>query len=649
MTERACSEHEWLEADGLGGFASGTATGVRTRRYHGLLTVATTPPTGRMMLVNGAEVWATTSTGRVALSTHRYAPGVDHPDGYSRLERFTATPWPMWTWDLGEGRILTLEVVSHHGRPRTICVWTLDGTGPVTLEIRPLLSGRDYHALHHENVSYRHDTTVEGARLTWQPYADVPAVHCLTTGEFCSDAQWFRQFQYEQERLRGLDALEDLASPGVITCALRDGPAVCVFETAHADEQMATARRDVRAMALTWLAAERRRRRRLGDALHRAADAYLVARGGGKTIVAGYPWFTDWGRDTFIALRGLCLATGRFVDARDILLEWAGAVDQGMLPNRFADTGDAPEFNAVDASLWFVVAAGELISSAPRCLTRAGRARLQAAMQAILQGYAAGTRYDIGMTSDGLLQAGTAGQQLTWMDARSGGREVTPRIGKPVEVQALWVNALYAGASFDPAWRPLADRARVVAAERYWNAERRMLFDVVDVDHEPGRVDDACRPNQVFAVGGLPVPLLDGARAAAVVDAVERLLWTPLGLRTLAAGEPGYHGRYRGGADERDAAYHQGSVWPWLLDAFVDAWLRRHGETDAAHAVADARFVAPLQAHLAAAGIGHVSELADGDAPDHPQGCPFQAWSLAALLRMKQRILRNESARLVAV
>ncbi|MDH4064324.1 MAG: glycogen debranching protein, partial [Acidobacteriota bacterium] len=296
-------------------------------------------------------------------------------------------------------------------------------------------------------------------------------------------------------------------------------------------------------------------------------------------------------------------------------------------------------------SLWFVVAAGELLDAAagqPRIVSRAQAERLREAMAAILEGYARGTRYGIHLDDDGLVAAGEAGQQLTWMDARVGDREITPRIGKPVEVQALWINALRAAAAFDGRWSSVADRGAASFADRFWNAERRMLYDVVDVDHLPGSVDAACRPNQILAVGGLPVALLSGARARAVVDVVEQRLWTPMGLRSLAADAPGYAGRYEGPPWVRDAVYHQGTVWPWLIGGFVDAWLSVRGATAAARDEADRRFLAPLRAHLDEAGIGHVSEIADGDPPFTPRGCPFQAWSVGELIRASARCAQDD-------
>ena len=393
---------------------------------------------------------------------------------------------------------------------------------------------------------------------------------------------------------------------------------------------------------------ERSRRARLGSSLERAGDAYLVRRGDGKTIIAGYPWFTDWGRDTLIALRGLCLATGRFTDARSILLEWAGLVSEGMLPNRFVDQGDAAEYNTIDASLWFVIAVHDYLTAMAR-----GRLEvpapdlraLQGAVLAILSGHVRGTRYGIRARDDGLLAGGEAGVQLTWMDAKVGHWVVTPRVGKPVEIQALWLNALRVAERFTGEYRPLYERGAAAFTERFWNAEGGYLHDVIDADHEPGKVDPSFRPNQIFAVGGLPFQLLEGPRARRVVDAVEQVLWTPIGLRTLAPGSPGYQPVYVGDMRARDGAYHQGTAWPWLLGPFVEAWVRVRDDTADARRQARHRFLEPLLAHLNEAGLGHISEIADADAPHTPRGCPFQAWSVGEALRIQLEILRERPER----
>ncbi len=637
----AADTREWLEADGRGGFASGTVNGVRTRRYHGLLLTATAPPTGRMMLVNDVEVWIESGDRRWSLSSHRYAEGGIHPDGASRLVAFTHEPWPRWEYRTDDGVGVIQELYVVHGHATCVMTWTLVGPVSARLFVRPLLSGRDYHALHLENPDFNFTPTEHGQTVSWTPYVGVPGVQAATNGAYRHAPLWYRQFEYARERERGLDNREDLASPGEWSWTLAPGhTAVCLFSTGS-DDALASPD-DVEARARVARQAETARRAAFRSPLDRAADAYLVQRGSGKTIIAGYPWFTDWGRDTFIALRGLMLATGRLAEARDILLEWTDTLSDGMVPNRFPDAGHEPEFNAVDASLWFIVAAFELEQAVGRrrsVLPARARARLHAATDAILRGYAEGTRFGIHADTDGLLAAGADGMQLTWMDAKTGDHVVTPRRGKPVEVNALWVNALRIGGLRNPRWHAAFEQAQTAFRARFWNAATDSLFDVVDVDGQPGATDGTIRPDQIFAVGGLPVPVVDAAMARRIVDVVERTLLTPMGLRSLAPGAPGYTPRYTGDGVARDLAYHQGTVWPWLMGPFVEAWLRTRTEPAAHTAEARARFLAPLMASLELEGLGHVSEIADAEAPFTPRGCPFQAWSLGELIRLDRVVL----------
>ena len=638
---------EWLEADGLGGFASGTTAGIRTRRYHALLLSAATPPTGRLVLVAGLDAHVRSAEVTAALSSHRYAPGVIHPDGTTRITGFTDTPWPRWTYRLASGAAIEHSIVVPKGWPVTVLRWRLlPGTGaaPTTLEVRPFLAGRDYHALHHENGAFNFDVTHDASAVRWQMYRDVPAVLAASNGSYSHHPDWYRRFEYTAERDRGLDSQEDLGSPGAFAWELSRDDAVLVLgaDTGSVRELLnGGAPMDV---AATLENAERHRRSTFANRLDRSADAYLVRRGEGSTIIAGYPWFTDWGRDTFIALRGLCLATGRFADARAILLAWSGEVSEGMLPNRFPDGGDRPEFNAVDASLWFVIAAHELMNADPS-LGASDRASLQSAIERILDGYSSGTRFGIRADRDGLLAAGVPGVQLTWMDARVGDRVITPRIGKPVEVQALWINALWIAGHFCERWKEAFARAFESFETRFWNETGSALHDVVDVDHTPGRVSDEFRPNQILAIGGLPLALLSGERAKRLVQSVEDRLWTPIGLRSLAPDHPDYVGRYAGGVAWRDGAYHQGTVWPWLLGPFVEAWVRTHGDTTEARADARERFLEPLLASMEDAGLGHLTEVADGDSPHTPGGCPQQAWSLGEALRLDRTVLADAAVR----
>ena len=632
---------EWLETDGRGGFASATAALARTRRYHALLLTAAEPPTRRYVLVNGIEAWVESEGGRFALSSQVYAGDVVHPDGAARISAFEVDPWPRWTFRLENGAEIVQEIVVSRASGATLVSWRASqGAAPLTLEVRPLLSGRDYHSLHHENPAFAFDPETFGTLRVWRAYPGVPAIVIASNGAYVHEPLWYRRFLYRLERARGLDDTEDLASPGTFRFDLTEGEAVLLLSSGEpAAEDGGT---DPRRRCVELRQEEARRRAGFESRIARSADDYVVRRGAGRTIVAGYPWFTDWGRDTFIALRGLCLATGRLAEAREILLEWAGSVSEGMLPNRFPDRGHAAEYNSVDASLWFVVAVHDLVIACNRGrspLPAAERRMLLAAVEEIVGGYARGTRYGIGADSDGLLSAGEPGVALTWMDAIVGGRPVTPRVGKPVEVQALWINALKIAGSVSPSWGDLRDRALASFRERFWNERAGGLDDVVDCDHVPGSADASFRPNQVFAVGGLPFAVLSGRRAAALLESVERRLVTPAGLRTLAPEDPRYVGRYRGGPEARDAAYHQGTVWPWLLGPFVEAWVRVRGGGAGPRREARRLFLEPLLDRLGRPGVGHLAELYDGDAPHAPGGCPFQAWSLGEAIRLDRAIL----------
>lgn len=636
-------EAEWLEADGLGGYASGTVRGVRTRRYHALLLAATTPPTGRMVLVAGMEVWVRTPTGTYSLSTQHYAPDINYPDGERRARGFTRESWPTWRFALEDGTEIEHTLCVPYETAATTLVWRLIvPRDRVTLFVRPLIAGRDYHSLHHENPAFRFDAQVEGESVAWSPYDGVPRIVALSNGQYKHGPDWYRNFLYVEEQRRGLDDVEDLGSPGTFEFDLSSREAVWLLSADVHGGLTSTASEPIADVVTRLRSTEQVRRSSFPSPLARSADAYLVRRGAGRTIVAGYPWFTDWGRDTFIALRGLCLATGWLDEAQDILVAWSGCVSEGMLPNRFPDAGDTPEFNSVDASLWYVVAVHDFLAAAVGAgfvLPAEARTQLESAIEAIVAGYAAGTRFGIRADADGLIACGVPGLQLTWMDAKVGDYVVTPRVGKPVEVQALWLNALAIAAARNDTHAEILARGKRSFVARFWDEARGYLADVVDVDHEPGKVDESFRPNQLFAVGGLPLSLLDGDAARRVVDAVEQRLLTPLGPRSFAPGSPGYAPRYEGGVAQRDGAYHQGTVWPWLMGPFVEAWLLVRGNSAEAKQEARERFLAPLMKHLEEAGLGHVSEIADGDAPFTPRGCPWQAWSLGELIRLTEVVL----------
>lgn len=628
---------EWLEADGLGGFSMGTAALARTRSYHGLLVAAARPPGGRVMLAPGVEMCVEFEGDTFELGTNGYGADTVHPSGYRYIREFFHEPWPRWRFELPDRGVVELEILRPHELAACVLVWRGDGLKGARLEVRPLLAGRSMHGLAHsadENVGLAVD--LGAGRVSWRP-GEVGEVHGVARAAYEHAPRTYRQFLYREERARGFAHHEDLVSPGRFVW--RDVQNSCSLVLAAPTALSSSREPDFGSPPWVERTRERERARRTAFPSHleRAADAYIVRRGEGRTVIAGYPWFADWGRDTFIALRGVCLAAGRLRVAGSILLEWSRAVSEGMLPNRFPDDADEPEYNSVDASLWFVTVVGELLDVLPK---GAERDRLEGplveAALDILRGYRDGTRYGIGLCQDGLISAGAAGQQLTWMDARVGDHVITPRMGKPVEIQALWLNALAVGARYESSWDELRGQLLATFEARYFDAERGYCLDVVDDGHQAGVDDASLRPNQLFAVGGLPEALLTGAVARSVVDVVERRLWTPFGPRSLSPEDPAYTPRYEGGPVERDGAYHQGTVWPWLTGSFIEAWLRTRSDASAAKITARRRFLPSLEQHVADAGLGHVSEIVDADAPHRPRGAPFQAWSVGELLRVRK-------------
>jgi predicted glycogen debranching enzyme len=624
---------EWLVTNGLGGYASGTVAGSATRRYHGLLVAALRPPVARTVALVKLDAVATCHGRRHALATNEYVDGTVHPCGHELLESFRLEgTTPVWTYAFADAR-LEVRVYMAHGRNTTYVRYTLvHASAPVELEIEPLCTWRDYH-WHRHGVEGLGSVAVDGG---CEVRADGGAFRVLADGaaHFEPGADWHWGVLHAVERARGLDDREDLFRPGRFRARLAAGESVAIVATTEpgAPEGAGVAlhaveRRERGLLARVpkaWPAALRQ--------LALAADQFVVARGsGGCTVIAGYPWFTDWGRDTMIALPGLALATGRPDVARDVLLTFAAHVDQGLLPNRFPDGDDPPEYNTVDATLWYfqAVAAYLQVERAP-----AFAARLYPVLADIVAWHDRGTRYGIAVDpADGLLRAGEPGVQLTWMDARVGDRVITPRTGKAVEINALWHGALAVlgdlaallGHDADAAgWRRRAARVAAAFGERFWCESRGHLYDVIDA---PDAVADATlRPNQLLACA-LRHELLDRTRTRAVVDACARELLTTFGLRTLPPGDPAYVGRYGGGPAARDAAYHQGTAWTWLLGAFVRAHLRAYGDADAARRVV----TAALQ-HLQAGCVGQYAEIFDADPPHRPTGCFAQAWSVAELL-----------------
>jgi len=677
----AAERREWLCVNGIGGFASGTIAGTQTRRYHGLLIAALAPPLGRTLLA--AQVHDTLAyAGRDwALGCARWASGSTDPAGYRLIERFRLDgTTPVWTYACADA-LVEKRVWMEPGANTTYVRWrVLRGQGPLTLTVKVLVNYRDYHATT-RGGDWRMDVAgvPEGLRVT--AFAGARPLLLLARGAEAEPAHtWFRDFDLPREGERGLDHVEDHLHVGTFRARLDPGATLTLALSAEA------------APSPDGEAAGERRARHEADVLARwararpeaatappwirrlvlAADQFVVRRPlpddpDGATVIAGYHWFGDWGRDTMIALPGLTLATGRPEVARKILTTFARFVDRGMLPNRFPDGGEAPEYNTADATLWYV----EALRAYHEWTGDDGLLKdLYATLESILAWHRDGTRYGIRQDpADGLLAAGEPGVQLTWMDAKVGDWVVTPRIGKPVEINALWYNALVAMAGFARRLRRPADdleaqASRVAAGfERFWNARDGRCFDVLDgpdgndaalrpnqifavslpasplsaerrraVLDGPDGNDAALRPNQIFAVS-LPASPLSAERRRAVVDACARHLLISYGLRSLAPSDAHYVGRYGGDQRARDGAYHQGTAWSWLLGPFALAHFAAYG--DAARA---REFLVPLADHLADHGLGSIAEIFDGDAPFAPHGCIAQAWSVAETLRAWQAL-----------
>ena len=634
---------EWLLADGAGGYASSTVLLCGTRRYHGLWVPALKPPVDRRVVLSHIDERLVTPEGETWLSTTEYAGGF-FPDGSRVAERFEWEPFPRLISRAGRVTVDRRVVLLADGAGACI-TYAVTGEGPWTLDLGPMLALRSMHAL----------TRTHGV-FGIEPSPGACGFRCLAEGMpgvfLWTDAPqaraavnptWYHGVLRRAERERGFDHFEDLLAPGRWTVS-GAGPAewhlFCSFDPPRTIDVAETRRAHLARQADLAARAGSPPEERLAR-LARAADAFLVRRRAGgedlATVIAGYPWFGDWGRDAMIALPGLAIETGRLDVAGKVLRAFAAAASEGMIPNVFDEHTGAPQYNTVDASLWFLQAVA--------AYARAGgdkefvREHLWPAARNICARYQSGTRFGIRADSDGLITAGSAGTQLTWMDATSRGRPVTPRYGKAVEINALWISGLALmqdlaatlGAKPPPASADAA-RARRAFADLFWNDAAGCLYDCILPD---GRRDAAVRPNQVFAVG-LPHAPLAGERAKAVVRTVRDRLLTPRGLRTLGPDDPAYRGRYAGGPDERDAAYHQGTAWPWLLGPYVDAVFAVEDPRCARGEAA--QVLAGLVDSMEEAGLGQISEVFDGDPPHRPGGCIAQAWSVAAAIHIWKRL-----------
>jgi 4-alpha-glucanotransferase len=639
---------EWWLANGLGGYAAGTVAGSLTRRYHGLLIAPVNPPLGRHLVFSRADAVVLDGGREWELATNHWAGGAVAPRGHVHIESFHLEGrMPVWRYAVGALR-LDQRIWMEPGAHTTYVAWRLasrqPGAATPRLRVRFLVNARDHHG---SARPWDFNPVIEqhGRRLI-VTHPNGFRLHLkLPAGTLRSEHTWIENFDLPLERERGLDAVDNHLCVGEALFDLQPDEWIGFAASLHEDASpyLEEALRRFQAHDRGTLARARLHAPGLREApawlqqLVLAADSFVFARPlpeapDGESVIAGYPWFGDWGRDTMIALPGLTLATGRLESARRILETFARFIDHGMLPNVFPGAGDRPEYNTVDAALWYVEAWRAYLEAAR---DRAALARVYPVLESIIDWHMRGTRYGIAMDpADGLLRAGEPGVQLTWMDAKVGDWVVTPRIGKPVEINALWYNALCVMAGFarqldKPAERHEALAARVRAGYTRFIRTEGGLFDVLD---GPAGDDASVRPNQIFAVSLPHSPLSPEAQAAVVGECARELLGS-YGLRSLAPAHPDYRPRYQGGVWERDGGYHQGPLWGWLLGHYALAHYRVHGDAAVALQLFD-----PVQDHLRDAGLGTVSEIFDGDPPHTPRGAPAQAWSVACVLEAWWRL-----------
>jgi predicted glycogen debranching enzyme len=637
------SQLEWLETNGLGGWAGSSLSGSHTRRYHGLLMAAIKPPAERMLLVSKLDETIIQDGKQYELGTNDYGEAIS-PKGFQFLVSFKKDFFPEWIYEVA-GIRLRKTITMVQGENTTLIRYeVLKAEKPFAMQFLPLIAARRYHSLQHAYNNIFWDVEFNKGLFRNRPFDDVPDIYISIPGSSWKPVnEWYYKFNYLQEKFRGLDFEEDLFNHGLFSVELKDGDALDIIIST---ENPTGKNPD------TMFEQEKNRKFSLlmgvpGD-LHRhlvlAADQFIVKREvpepestltlSLKTIIAGYHWFTDWGRDTMIALPGLCLETGRYEDAKKIISVFAKSVSMGMLPNRFQDNNEPPEYNNVDGTLWYFNAVYFYLQKTND--SQFILKEILPVLKDIISWHFKGTRYNIHVDTDGLLYAGEPGQQLTWMDARVGNWVVTPRMGKPVEIEALWYNALKIFESLlvmnsEPAFAEnifdKAEHTKKSFEEKFWHAEGSYLLDTID---ENGRPDATLRPNQVFALS-LPFHLIEGEKAKSVMNILYSKLYTPVGLRSLSPDDSRYKPHYGGGVLERDSAYHQGTVWSWLLGPFIEAGLKNIGDSFRAEAIG---MISRFAYHMNEGCIGNVSEIFDGDAPHHGRGCVAQAWGVGEILRV---------------
>jgi predicted glycogen debranching enzyme len=670
-------DHEWFVTNGLGGYAAGSVVGGTTRSYHGLLVAALRPPVERDVLITKIDETVELAGGKVLkLGVNEYRDGTIDPQGYTYLATFSLeADVPCFRYRLDENSRLEKRVWMEYGQNTTYVQYALStapanvtNQGPLTLTFSPFCVYRSHHATTHGDANWHFLVEDQGNRCRIRAYEGAPACVLVLgpSAHFTQTGDWFWGVKHRRDTERGLPDVEDVYQPGTFRIQIMPGERVTVVLSAEPQlpSGFGSAQHEA-SVEQAWARHQQRVQQLLATANHAkdalpqrdpvlarlilAADQFIVARsviapsasGQGqhetrlKTIIAGYPWFADWGRDSMISLPGLLLSTGRYDEARDLLKAFASYTHGGLIPNRFPDSGEAPEYNTIDATLW-------MFHAIDRYLTATGDwsllDELFLTLSSIIDRHVEGTIYGIGVDpADGLLRGGTSGVQLTWMDAKVGEWVVTPRHGKPVEVNALWYYALTCMESWAERYSldaskisQLRSEVREHFSKRFWYEEGGYLYDVVDVEGVAGQNDASLRPNQVIAASLTPSLLTEG-QMRSMLEKVKATLLTPLGLRSLSPADPSYCTHYNGNQQQRDGAYHRGTVWQWLIGPYVDVHLSLYKDRAAIRAV-----LQPLVQHLWDACLGTISEIAEPEPPFTPVGCYAQAWSVAEVLRSWQ-------------
>lgn len=568
------------------------------------------------------------------LSTNDFGDAID-PEGYRLIASFKKDVFPEWTFE-NNGFLLRKTIAMIHGENTIVIIYeALKSSKPFSLQLQPLIAARNYHKLQHKGSNLWWDAHFEDGIFQNKAFDQSPTLYIKVPGsQYHHNPNWFDHFQYQIEKERGLDYREDLMNHGTISVPMKKGDTIGVIvsidDSKHAD-------------ALQLFQQEKSRREKLlppkttnqaKKQLYLAADQFLIKKQNQYTIIAGYHWFTDWCRDAMIALPGLCLVTNRHGEAKGIFRQFAKHISEGMLPNSFQDNGNGPTYNHVDGSLWFFVALHHyaVATNDQVFITQ----EMLPVLEEIVAWHFKGTRHGIIVDNDGLLWSGEHGHQLTWMDAKVSDWVITPRSGKPVEVQALWYNALLILSNFLKSkgdtvaadkYSLDAQKAKESFASKFWYEKGQYLYDVIEAN---GEADASLRPNQVFAIT-LPFPLIEGAKAKSIFNIIEEKLFTPVGLRTLAPTDLRYVEKYEGGVTKRDSAYHQGTAWPWLLGAYIDAIMITKGTKGKSMAKT---IFNEVSNHLEEGCIGTLPEIFDGSSPQLPKGCIAQAWTVGELLRV---------------